>query len=170
MLYRWPGNIRQLANEMRRIVALAEPDATLTPEHLSPEIPPAPRRTRPEPTEVVVRSISRCRCGPPRADDARRQKSRDASNADAGAARARSSARTDDPPEGSRRAARHLAQGTVPRSAAAGACASAPWPIVSGESTPVLRLWRVTGRPLPDLIQVIPPHRVLIPKRAPRSA
>ena len=60
MLYRWPGNVRQLANEMRRIAALAETSAVLMPEHLSPEIT-ASRRTVPaservlEPTEVVVR-------------------------------------------------------------------------------------------------------------------
>jgi DNA-binding NtrC family response regulator len=60
MLYRWPGNVRQLANEMRRIAALAETSAILMPEHLSPEIT-ASRRTVPaserqlEPTEVVVR-------------------------------------------------------------------------------------------------------------------
>jgi len=29
LLYRWPGNVRQLQNEMRRMVALAEPDSTL---------------------------------------------------------------------------------------------------------------------------------------------
>ena len=35
LLYSWPGNIRQLANEVRRMVALAETDATLTPALLS---------------------------------------------------------------------------------------------------------------------------------------
>ncbi len=60
VLYRWPGNIRQLANEMRRLAALAETGAVLMPEHLSPEIT-ASRRTIPaseralDPTEVVVR-------------------------------------------------------------------------------------------------------------------
>ena len=60
VLYRWPGNVRQLANEMRRLAALAEAGAVLMPEHLSPEIA-ASRRTIPasertlEPTEVVVR-------------------------------------------------------------------------------------------------------------------
>jgi DNA-binding NtrC family response regulator/tetratricopeptide (TPR) repeat protein len=60
VLYRWPGNIRQLANEMRRMAALAEADAVLMPEHLSPEIA-ASRRTIPpsertlDATEVVVR-------------------------------------------------------------------------------------------------------------------
>jgi DNA-binding NtrC family response regulator/tetratricopeptide (TPR) repeat protein len=34
----WPGNIRQLQNELRRMVALAEADAILTPASLSPDI------------------------------------------------------------------------------------------------------------------------------------
>jgi DNA-binding NtrC family response regulator len=60
MLYKWPGNVRQLANEMRRLAALAETSAVLMPEHLLPEIT-ASRRTVPasertlDPTEVVVR-------------------------------------------------------------------------------------------------------------------
>lgn len=60
VLYHWPGNVRHLANEMRRLAVLAEDDAVLMPEHLSPEIA-ASRRTRPPsertltPTEVVVR-------------------------------------------------------------------------------------------------------------------
>ena len=61
VLYRWPGNVRQLANEMRRMAALAEPGAVLMPEHLSPQIassrltiPPSQRAL--EPTEVVVRT------------------------------------------------------------------------------------------------------------------
>jgi DNA-binding NtrC family response regulator len=60
ILYRWPGNVRHLANEMRRLVALAEPGAVLMPEHLSPELA-ASRRTVPAserdlaPTEFVVR-------------------------------------------------------------------------------------------------------------------
>ena len=60
VLYRWPGNVRQLANEMRRMAALAETGAVLMPEHLSPEIA-ASRRTIPpservlDSTELVVR-------------------------------------------------------------------------------------------------------------------
>ncbi len=46
LLYSWPGNIRQLANEVRRVIALAEPDATVTPAMLSAEIQ-ASRRTVP---------------------------------------------------------------------------------------------------------------------------
>lgn len=60
VLYRWPGNARQVANELHRLVALAESGAVLMPEHLSPEIA-ASRRTVPAserdlaPTELVVR-------------------------------------------------------------------------------------------------------------------
>jgi DNA-binding NtrC family response regulator len=60
VLYRWPGNVRQLANEMRRMAVLAETGAVLMPEHLSSDIV-ASRRTIPaseralDPTEVVVR-------------------------------------------------------------------------------------------------------------------
>ena len=60
VLYKWPGNVRQLASEMRRLAALAEADAVLMPEHLSREIA-ASRRTIPasertlDPNEVVVR-------------------------------------------------------------------------------------------------------------------
>jgi DNA-binding NtrC family response regulator len=38
LLFPWPGNIRQLHNELRRMVALAEPGAVLTPDVLSAEI------------------------------------------------------------------------------------------------------------------------------------
>ena len=44
LLYSWPGNVRQLVNEMRRMAALAEPDSVITPALLSPEIQ-ASRRT-----------------------------------------------------------------------------------------------------------------------------
>ncbi|MEQ1758749.1 MAG: sigma-54 dependent transcriptional regulator [Vicinamibacterales bacterium] len=60
VLYKWPGNVRQLANEMRRMATLADNGAILMPEHLSAAIA-ASRRTVPpsqralEPTEVVVR-------------------------------------------------------------------------------------------------------------------
>jgi DNA-binding NtrC family response regulator len=46
LLFSWPGNIRQLANEVRRIVAMVEPDTTITPAMLSPDIQ-ASRRTIP---------------------------------------------------------------------------------------------------------------------------
>jgi len=60
VLYRWPGNVRQIANEMRRLAALAEHGAVLMPEHLSPDIA-ASRRTVPaaertlDASEIVVR-------------------------------------------------------------------------------------------------------------------
>ena len=38
LLYRWPGNVRQLQNEIRRLVALVEPGATLQPDMISDEI------------------------------------------------------------------------------------------------------------------------------------
>jgi DNA-binding NtrC family response regulator/tetratricopeptide (TPR) repeat protein len=34
----WPGNVRQLCNEIQRVVARAENGTLLTPEHLSPEL------------------------------------------------------------------------------------------------------------------------------------
>ena len=55
LLYRWPGNVRQLANEIRRIVALAEPGAMLTPAHLSKEITGTRRTVPVEPSEFVMR-------------------------------------------------------------------------------------------------------------------
>jgi DNA-binding NtrC family response regulator/tetratricopeptide (TPR) repeat protein len=60
VLYAWPGNVRQLANEVRRMLAMAESGAVLMPEHLSHAIASS-RRTIPAserrlaPTEVVVR-------------------------------------------------------------------------------------------------------------------
>jgi transcriptional regulator of acetoin/glycerol metabolism len=38
LLCRWPGNVRQLQNEVRRIAALGEPNAVLTPADLSEEV------------------------------------------------------------------------------------------------------------------------------------
>ncbi len=60
LLYAWPGNVRQLANELRRAAALADADSVIMPEHLSPNVI-ASRRTIPAserdllPTELVVR-------------------------------------------------------------------------------------------------------------------
>ena len=36
--YYWPGNVRQLRNEIQRAVALASPGGLVTPEHLSPDL------------------------------------------------------------------------------------------------------------------------------------
>jgi len=38
LLFRWPGNVRQLQNEIRRMVALAEPNSTLEPDSISADI------------------------------------------------------------------------------------------------------------------------------------
>jgi DNA-binding NtrC family response regulator/tetratricopeptide (TPR) repeat protein len=53
--YWWPGNVRQLKNEIQRAVALSAPGGTVEPAHLSPEIgsarlpaaTPGTRATRP---------------------------------------------------------------------------------------------------------------------------
>ena len=60
LLYGWPGNVRQLGNEIRRAVALLEPDGTITPDTLSRDIR-ASRRTmpvdaRPRNDEMVIRT------------------------------------------------------------------------------------------------------------------
>ncbi|MCC7415502.1 MAG: sigma 54-interacting transcriptional regulator [Acidobacteria bacterium] len=50
LLAPWPGNVRQLLNEIRRMVALAEPDATLAPSDISSEIRASlPTFSRPDP-------------------------------------------------------------------------------------------------------------------------
>ncbi|HEY6229932.1 MAG TPA: helix-turn-helix domain-containing protein, partial [Pyrinomonadaceae bacterium] len=38
MVGEWPGNVRQLCNEVQRIVARAEDGTIITPEQLSPEL------------------------------------------------------------------------------------------------------------------------------------
>jgi hydrogenase-4 transcriptional activator len=44
--YWWPGNVRQLRNEVQRAVALGQPGKGIGPEHLSPEIAaPLPRES-----------------------------------------------------------------------------------------------------------------------------
>jgi DNA-binding NtrC family response regulator len=49
IVYAWPGNVRQLNNEVRRMVALAESDSTLKPSALSKDILRAtPRSVRGE--------------------------------------------------------------------------------------------------------------------------
>ena len=51
VLYRWPGNVRQLVNEISRVVAYAEPDSTITPALLSPEVQASRRTVRVLPGE-----------------------------------------------------------------------------------------------------------------------
>jgi DNA-binding NtrC family response regulator len=72
LLYRWPGNVRQLQNELRRMVALAEPNSTLEPTSISDEILRAMPIFRTEPLtgkEIAVRlndkllpTLSRVEC------------------------------------------------------------------------------------------------------------
>src|SRR5262249_40170505 len=38
MVADWPGNVRQLCNEVQRVIARAEDGTVITPEHLSPEL------------------------------------------------------------------------------------------------------------------------------------
>ena len=51
--YRWPGNVRQLKNEIQRAVALSAPGGSVEPAHLSPEVvstpPVAGLRVDPDP-------------------------------------------------------------------------------------------------------------------------
>jgi len=57
LLFRWPGNVRQLANEVRRAVALAEDGDLVRPEHLSPELfaaRPVHAALRPPPSGQVT--------------------------------------------------------------------------------------------------------------------
>ena len=58
VLYPWPGNVRQLVNEMSRAVAYADPDGTVTPALLSPEIQASRRTVKVQPgdePEIRVR-------------------------------------------------------------------------------------------------------------------
>jgi transcriptional regulator with GAF, ATPase, and Fis domain len=48
-VYDWPGNVRQLCNEIRRIVAYSEPGAAATVEVLSPEIVQMTRQNKNKP-------------------------------------------------------------------------------------------------------------------------
>jgi transcriptional regulator with PAS, ATPase and Fis domain len=51
VLYPWPGNVRQLVNEMSRVVAYADADGTVTPSLLSPEIQASRRTIKVQPGE-----------------------------------------------------------------------------------------------------------------------
>jgi transcriptional regulator with PAS, ATPase and Fis domain len=56
LLYRWPGNIRQLQHELQRIVAMVEPNSTLLPDMISEDILGALPllRTTPNPREMAI--------------------------------------------------------------------------------------------------------------------
>jgi DNA-binding NtrC family response regulator len=54
-LFSWPGNVRQLANEIRRAVAMADFNGVVLPAHLSPEISAifaGPEEHRPQASSV----------------------------------------------------------------------------------------------------------------------
>jgi hydrogenase-4 transcriptional activator len=63
MVCDWPGNVRQLTNEIQRIVARAEDGTLITPDHLSPEL----RRTSTPITAppALVTPISSATVAPP---------------------------------------------------------------------------------------------------------
>jgi DNA-binding NtrC family response regulator/tetratricopeptide (TPR) repeat protein len=59
--YRWPGNVRQLKNEIQRAVAMSQPGRAIEPDQLSPEIanvrpPIAHSAVRARPTAVNLAS------------------------------------------------------------------------------------------------------------------
>ncbi len=57
MVSDWPGNVRQLCNEIQRVVARAEDATVLTPEHLSPELKRTSSPTTPSSSASTVASI-----------------------------------------------------------------------------------------------------------------
>ena len=104
----WPGNVRQLVNEVSRMVAMAEPDSTLTPALLSPEIQ-ASRRTVP--------AMPARRAGNPRPPRPAAERRRQMLEQTMVPPRARSRARA---LRERRAAAGDLAQGPVPQAPALG--------------------------------------------------
>ncbi len=60
--YWWPGNVRQLKNEIQRAVALSTPGSTVDPAHLSPEIGstklPSAMAARPRPPTRGVTTLA----------------------------------------------------------------------------------------------------------------
>jgi hydrogenase-4 transcriptional activator len=59
--YEWPGNVRQLTNELKRIVALSEDDELVDVAHLAPAIrtPPPPAANRPTDGSTVSVGLDR---------------------------------------------------------------------------------------------------------------
>jgi DNA-binding NtrC family response regulator len=62
--YWWPGNVRQLRNEIQRMIALSHPGRGIGPDHLSPEIISAAMRqettdgSRPAPARARAASLA----------------------------------------------------------------------------------------------------------------
>lgn len=57
MVSDWPGNVRQLCNEIQRVVARAEDSTVITPDHLSPELKRTSSPTTPSSTVSTLNSI-----------------------------------------------------------------------------------------------------------------
>lgn len=57
MVSDWPGNVRQLCNEIQRVVARAEDGTVLTPEHLSPELKKTTTPSSPTASTSAVASM-----------------------------------------------------------------------------------------------------------------
>jgi len=53
--YWWPGNVRQLRNELQRAVAMAPAGGTIGPEHLSADLTASPAPATPGPSRVSLR-------------------------------------------------------------------------------------------------------------------
>ncbi len=65
LVYDWPGNLRQLASELRRVAALAEKDTAVSPDLLSPEITAIPPiAVPPEAAEPTISVSADQRLGP----------------------------------------------------------------------------------------------------------
>lgn len=64
-VYNWPGNVRQLRNEIHRAVAMAPAGSSIGPDHLSPTLAalnassPAPRRGRGQTLATAVEKLER---------------------------------------------------------------------------------------------------------------
>jgi DNA-binding NtrC family response regulator len=58
LLYRWPGNVRQLQNEIRRMVALADPDSVLRPSTIAPLILRATPKATAPPADAAALAVS----------------------------------------------------------------------------------------------------------------
>ncbi|HKO63265.1 MAG TPA: sigma 54-interacting transcriptional regulator [Pyrinomonadaceae bacterium] len=57
MVSDWPGNVRQLCNEIQRVVARAEDGTVLNPEHLSPELKKTSSPATPTSTASTLASM-----------------------------------------------------------------------------------------------------------------
>jgi len=58
MVCNWEGNVRQLCNEIQRVVARADDNEVITPDHLSPELRRTARPLTPLNTDIGVKPIA----------------------------------------------------------------------------------------------------------------